>query len=201
MIALSVFVVILIIGFLTKSKPLITYEKTMAESVEAIAASEDYVYPWELEEIIANKPDSIVLFDLRNNFAFGQGSIPGSKNLSASVLSRKENIERMKRLRDMGVTVVLVGNDELHANGPWMFFRQVGFDNVKLLLGGYDYYFQHKDDLYSTIDDDAYFKEIARFDYAEMASPAEGVKLNNEPADKQVTVSRREKANIAAGGC
>ncbi|WP_167617663.1 rhodanese-like domain-containing protein [Maribellus sediminis] len=201
LIALSIFVVVLIIGFITKPKPLFTYEKTIAESVSALSMSEDYVYPWELEEIIANKPDSIVLFDIRNNFVFGQGHIPGSENLAASVLSREENIDRMKKLRDMGVTVVLVGEDELHANGPWMFFRQVGFNNVKLLLGGYNYYFEHKDDLYSTIDDDAYFKGIARFDYAEMAAPKDGAALNSDDMSKPVQVQRRQKSNVAAGGC
>ena len=96
---MSIFVVVLIIGFITKPKPLFTYEKSMAESVSALSMSEDYVYPWELEDIIANKPDSIVLFDIRNNFVFGQGHIPGSENLAASVLSREENIDRMKKLR------------------------------------------------------------------------------------------------------
>ncbi|WP_167609890.1 rhodanese-like domain-containing protein [Maribellus sediminis] len=201
LIALSIFVVVLIIGFITKPKPLFTYEKTIAESVSALSLSEDYVYPWELEDIIANKPDSIVLFDIRNNFVFGQGHIPGSENLAASVLSREENIDRMKKLRDMGVTVVLVGEDELHANGPWMFYRQVGFNNVKLLLGGYNYYFEHKDDLYSTIDDDAYFKGIARFDYAEMAAPKDGAALNSDDMSKPVQVQRRQKSNVAAGGC
>lgn len=182
-------------------KPLLSYEKTMAESVSALSMSEDYIMPWELEEIIANKPDSIVLFDIRDNFVFGQGHIPGSENLAASVLSREENIERMKELRDMGVTVVLVGEDELHANGPWMFYRQVGFDNVKLLLGGYNYYFENKDDLYYTIDDDAYYLGIARYDFATMAAPVDGAQLSDDSNAEPVNVRRREKTNIAAGGC
>ena len=140
LIALGAFIVILIIGFLTMPKPLLTYEKTMSESVDALIESDAYFYPWELEQVIAGETDTIVLFDLRNNFVFGQGHIPGAENLSASVLSREENIERMKKLRDMGVTVVLYGETQLDANGPWMLYRQVGFDNVKILLGGYSYY-------------------------------------------------------------
>lgn len=200
LIALSAFIVILIIGYFTMPKPLLTYEKTMSESVNALAESDAYFYPWELQEVIAKENDNIVLFDLRNNFVFGQGHIPGAENLSASVLSREENIERMKRLRDMGVIVVLYGETQLDANGPWMLYRQMGFNNVKILLGGYQYYFVHKDDLSATKNDDGYKKGLARFDYAAMAAPKEGAALSSE-TEKPVQVQRRQKTNVAAGGC
>jgi len=201
LIALSVFIIILIVGFLTMPKQLLTYEKTMNESVNALLETEDYFYPWELEDVINNKPDSIVLFDIRDNFVFGQGHIPGAENMSAKSLTSEDNIERLKNLRDMGVTIVLYGEDELQANGPWMLFRQVGFNNIKLLLGGYKYYSEHKDDLSSTIDDDAYFKGFPRFDYADMAAPKEGSALTSDSENKPVQVRRREKTSVASGGC
>lgn len=201
LIALSAFVLLLIVGFLTRPKPLLTYEKSIGESVEALNESEAYFYPWQLAEVITNKPDNIVLFDIRDNFVFGQGHIPGAENMSASVLSREENIERMKELRDMGVTVVLYGEDELQANGPWMLFREVGFNNVKLLKGGYAYYKAHSEDLASTRNDDSYERGISRFDYAEMAAPKDGATLNTDIENKPVQVRRRQKTNVAAGGC
>ncbi|WP_297088530.1 rhodanese-like domain-containing protein [uncultured Draconibacterium sp.] len=201
LIAVAIFVVILLIGFLTMPKPLLNYEKSMNESVDALLMSEDYVYPWELEEIIADKPDSIVIFDIRDNFVFGQGHIPGAENLSANTLTFPENIERLKALKEMGTTIILYGEDELQANGPWLFFHQVGFDNMKLLLGGYKYYNEHKDDLYSTMDDDAYYSGFPKFDYADMAAPKEGSELFSDSENKPVEVRRRKKSNIAAGGC
>ena len=201
LIALSAFVIILLIGFLTMPKPLLTFEKNISESVNALQESDAYFYPWELENVINEKPDNIVLFDIRDNFVFGQGHIPGAENLSASVLSREENIERMKELRDMGVTVVLYGDDELQANGPWMLYRQVGFNNVKLLKGGYSYYKKHKDNLALTKNDDGYETGVPRYNYAEMAAPKDGTALNAESENKPVQVRRREKTNVAAGGC
>lgn len=201
LIALSAFVIILLIGFLTMPKPLLTFEKNISESVNALQESDAYFYPWELENVINEKPDNIVLFDIRDNFVFGQGHIPGAENLSASVLSREENIERMKELRDMGVTVVLYGDDELQANGPWMLYRQVGFNNVKLLKGGYSYYKKHKDNLALTKNDDGYKTGVPRYNYAEMAAPKDGTALNAESENKPVQVRRREKTNVAAGGC
>ena len=201
LIAVSTFVVILVIGFVTMPKPLFEYQKSMDESIEALLDGEDYFYPWELEEVIANKPDSIVLFDIRDNFVFGQGHIPGAENLSANTLADPDNLERLTALRDRGVTVVLYGENELQGNGPWMFFRQVGFNNIKLLLGGYEYYKANEDDLYNTINDDAYFSGFPRFNYAEMAAPQNGSDLNSDQNNKPVQVRRREKTSVAAGGC
>jgi len=200
LIALSAFVILLIVGFLTMHKPIISYQLAMDESIKELTEAELYFYPWDLEAVIAKETDSILLFDIRDRFVFGQGHIPGAENLSANDLTKEENIERLEELKASGITVVLYGEDELQANGPLMLFRQVGFDNIKLLLGGYNYYIQHKDDLYSTVDDDGYLKGFARYDYAEIAAPKLGA--GNNAADKKpVEVQRRQKSNVAAGGC
>lgn len=200
LIALSAFIVILIIGFLTMSKPLISYKLDMNQSIKELSEAEMYYYPWDLEAIINNEVDSIVLFDIRDNFVFGQGHIPNAENMSANDLTNEDNIKRLEELQNLGYTVVLYGEDELQANGPLMLFRQAGFDNVKLLLGGYRYYFEHKDDLYSTVDDDGYLKGFARCDYAEKAAPKEG-SANVETQKPAVQVERRQKTSVASGGC
>ena len=201
LIALSAFVVILIVGFLTMSKPLMTYQLDMNQSIEVLGQDDAYFYPWELEGFINKEMDSVVVFDIRDNFVFGQGHIPGAENLSANDLTKEENIERLEELNKMGVTVVLCGKDELHANGPWMLFRQVGFNNVKVVLGGYDYYFENKDDLYSTVDDDSYMKGFPKYDYVEMAAPKEGALMESSGENEPVQVQRRQKTSVAAGGC
>lgn len=201
LIALSVFVILLIVGFLTMSKPLLSYQLDMKQSVTELTASEAYFYPWELDGVIKKETTDIVLFDIRNNFVFGQGHIPGAENISANNLINNENIERLEELKKMNVTVVLYGDDELHANGPWMLFNQVGFDNVKILLGGYSYYFTHKDDLMATMDDDGYMKGFARYDYAEMATPREGTANITSDSKQEVKAQRRKKTTVVAGGC
>ncbi|MCY1720353.1 rhodanese-like domain-containing protein [Prolixibacteraceae bacterium Z1-6] len=201
LIALSVFVVLLIVGFLTMKKPLMSYQLNMTQSVEELTESEAYFFPWELEGVINKETTDVVLFDIRNNFVFGQGHIPGAENISANNLSSEENIARLEELKKMNVTVVLYGDDELHANGPWMLFRQVGYDNVKLLLGGYKYYFEHKEDLAATIDDDGYYIGFPRHNYAEMAAPKDGSAAGTSNERQEVQVQRRKKTVVAAGGC
>ena len=201
LIALSAFVFILIIGFVFRTKPILSYDKSISESVSALTDSEAYFNPWELENVIANKVGDVVLFDIRDNFIFGQGHIPGAENMSANDLTSEENIDRLKKLKEQGLTVVLYGEDELQANGPWMLFRQVGFDNIKLLKGGYSYYKEHQSNLSATKNDDLYLKGNARFDYAEMAAPKDGAALASDTENKPVQVQRRQKSNVAAGGC
>lgn len=201
LIALSVFVIILIVGFLSISKPMLSYQQDIKQSVVELTESEAFFYPWELDGVIKKETTDIVLFDIRNNFVFGQGHIPGAENISANNLIKKENIERLQELKKMNVTVVLYGEDELQANGPWMLFNQVGLDNVKILLGGYQYYFEHKDNLLATMDDDGYMKGFARHDYAEMAAPKEGSAVANSENKQEVKVQRRKKTVVAAGGC
>ena len=201
LIALSVFVLVIIVGFLTMSKPLLTYKLDIKQSVAELEKTDGLFYPWQLDSFLTNKMQKVVLFDIRDNFVFGQGHIPGAENMSANDLSLEDNIERLEDLKGKNYTVVLYGEDQLQANGPWMLFRQVGFNNIKVLVGGYQYYLENKDNLSASITDDQYQREIPRFDYAEMAAPKDGSLLNSTQNKKTVPVQRRQKSKVAAGGC
>ena len=201
LIALSAFVIILIVGFVTMRKPLLTYELDMKQSVNALNNKNAYFYPWQLDSFLQGKMQNVVLFDIRDHFVYGQGHIPGAENLSANDLTQKESIERLEDLKDKNVTVVLYGEDQLQANGPWMLFRQVGFENVEVLVGGYKYYIQHKNDLAAGKSDTTLQKGTPRYDFAEMAAPKDGSVINTATAKKPVEIRRRTKTTAAAGGC
>jgi rhodanese-related sulfurtransferase len=201
LITLSIFIVILIIGFFTMHRPLLTYSLDVRQSIEEFRQNDAYFYPWQLESFINKQNQKVVLFDIRNNFVFGQGNIPGSENVSAHNLTLAENIERLEELNKKGVTVVLYGKDQLQANGPCMLFRQVGFNNVKVLVGGYDYYAQHKDNLAACITDSTLLIEIPRYNFAEIASQKERGDVIIETAAKKPVVTRKKEKSAASGGC
>jgi len=157
---LLLFVAVIVIGFLTMRKPLLTYHNDMKQSLRVLKDSGAVFYPYQLADVISNKNKDVVLIDIRNKFAFSRGHIPGARNISAYGLTDKENIDRLKGFEKNGVTVVLYGNTQLQANGPWMLFRETGFDNVKILLGGYDYYLAHKNNLAETKSDNSYILSI-----------------------------------------
>ncbi len=201
LIALSIFVIIVIIGFFTMSKPLITYKLDMKESLEEVKKADALFYPWQLAGVLSKETKNVVLFDIRDHFVFGQEHIPGAENLSAQELTKKESIERLEDLQNQNITVVLYGQDQLQANAPWMLFRQAGLNHVKILLGGYEYYSQHKDNLFASKADTTFLKGIPRYNFAEMAKPKDGSAVNASTDKKPVVVRQRKKGPVAAGGC
>ncbi len=203
LVVLLLFVAVIVIGFLTMRKPLLIYHKDMEQSLRILKDTDAVFYPYQLADVISHKNKNVVLIDIRNKFAFSQGHIPGAENISAYGLTNKENVDRLKDFEKNGVTVVLYGNTQLQANGPWMLFRETGFDNVKILLGGYDYYLTHKNDLAATRTDSSYIKGIPRYDYAKVAktSVAAPGKEQKPNVRKPLVVRRKKKAVVAAGGC
>jgi rhodanese-related sulfurtransferase len=202
LIVLSVFAVIILVGFLTLQKPAMEYNLNLKESLLVLNDNDACFYPWQLEGVIKKEAADVVLFDIRDKFTYGQGHIPNSENISAFDLTTNENIKRLDKLKEQNVTVVLYGDNQLQANGPWMLFRQAGYSNVKVLLGGYQYYTEHKDDLASTKSDDSFKKGAARFDYAKIASQSNAeVDQTGTTPKKKVVVRRKKKAKAASGGC
>ncbi len=199
---LIIFVVVILIGFFTMKKPLISYQLNMKQSVQILQDTNSYFYPYQLVDFINHKDKNIVLIDIRNKFVYGRGHIPGSENISAIGLTKEKNFDRLKEFKQNGITVVLYGKDQRQANGPSMLFHEIGFNNVKVLLGGYDYYKAHKNDLAATKNDSSYIKGIARYDFRQVAKSSASLGNNsNESVKKPVIFHRRKKAAVVAGGC
>lgn len=196
-----VFVIIIIVGFLTMKKSPLVYQENMQQSLQVVQNNDGQFYPYQLVNVLNDKNSKVVLIDLRNKFAFGQGHIPGAYSIPAYDLTKKKNITQLKTWQENGTTVVLYGNDQLEANGPWMFFRQVGYSNVKYLLGGYSYFKAHKANLAETKDDNTYVMGIARCDYAKVAKSSVKSGSATSTTKKPVIFKRRKKAAVAAGGC
>ncbi len=201
-IAVLVLVIVILIGFFTMHQPLMTYKLDMKQSLEMLNKPDACFYPWQLVDVLNKKDKNVVLIDIRNKFMYGQGHIPGAENISAYDLTKEENIERLEAFKEKGLRVVLYGDDQLQANAPWMLFRQVGFDNVKILLGGYDYYLLHKADLMATKTDKGYLKGIPRYNFAKVASKSGITTINTKSRSKKpVIIRRKKKAAVASGGC
>lgn len=196
-----IFIAIIVVGLLTMRTPKLKYALSPRQTVELISQDDHFMYPYELEDLFSGAADHIVLIDIRDRFEFSRGHIPGAENISAITLINQENYQRLEQLKENGMTVVIYGNDQLEANGPWMVFRQLGFDNVKLLLGGYEYYLQWADNLGNTKNDDVYLLGSPRYDFAEIASTAAHIQNAEEENSIAVEVTRKKKSSAAEGGC
>ncbi len=200
LITMIAFVALIVVGFLTMHKPLLSYTLDLEQTLETVHNKSADFSPSELDAYLKEPTHNIVLIDIRDRFSYGQGHIPGAKNISAYDLSQEQNIALLNDYKDKGITVVLYGNDQLQANGPWMLFRQVGFDNVKVLLGGYAYY---KDQLYDeNAKKNSFEKEVALYDYAKVAQDVDSDSDNSSTITKKpAIVLRKKKPRKASGGC
>jgi len=199
-IALVLFAVVILFGLLTVVNPRLKYTQTPEETIEMVVWEEGTVFPYELVDVLDGSIDTVLLIDLRNNFEYGKGHIQDAENISSVDLLKDENIDRLKQLKEDGIAVVVYGKNQLEANGPWMVLRQLGFDNVKILLGGYSYYTKWGNNLGDSYADDAYFLGGADHDFAEVASTNfSDDETSNTKA--KVTFSRKKKAVVAEGGC
>lgn len=199
--SLVLFGVLIIVGFFTMKRPLMTYKESINQSIDMLRdTANNYFYPYQLASVVHGQNKNVVLIDLRNKYDFGQGHITGAQSIPSFDLAKKENLELLKKYKENGITVVLYADNQLDANGPWFFFRQIGFQNIRVLLGGYDYYAKHKSNLEATRNDKSYLKGIARYDFAKVAKSVEN-NVNTQVKAKPVVFKRRKKAAVAAGGC
>ena len=201
LIVLVAFMLLLVVGFITMKKPLINYQLDMNQSLEMLHDADAYFHPGQLAEMIGSKDKNVVLIDLRNNFEYSRGAIPGAENISTVDLTRKENIERLQELQKQDVTVVFYAEDQLQANGPWMLFRQLGFDNVKILMGGYAFYQKWQHDVSGLQKDDSYITGIQRHDFSKAAVNTMAIEEDRKSDKPAIQITRRKKPVVASGGC
>jgi 3-mercaptopyruvate sulfurtransferase SseA len=95
--------------------------------------------------------------------------------------------------------VVFYHDDQLQANGTWMLFRQLGYNNTYVLLGGYNYYAMHKDNLKEQ--KGTCLKGTPKYDFAEVAKKSASEVGTTTKVKKKVKVRRKKKEKAASGGC
>lgn len=200
-ITVIIFIAVIVVGLLTIRSPKLKYALTPDQTVELVTLEEQVMYPYELEDIFSGAIDTVILIDIRDKFEFGRGHIQGAENISAITLLNQDNMKRLEQLKDDNMTVVIYGNTQLEANGPWMVFRQLGFDNVRILLGGYDFYKDWSEMLGDTYYEDSYMLGAPRFDYTEVAASVNVSAPDQNENKKPVKVTRKKKSNVAEGGC
>ncbi|EAR01348.1 rhodanese-like domain-containing protein [Maribacter sp. HTCC2170] len=121
------FILIIVIGFLTFRKPTNVYGKTQLETLE-ILKTKDY-----LVAIPELKNTDNVLIDVRSRFDFDKSHISDAINIPTAEILDAKNIELFKKFRENNIPVIIYGKDPIDANSAWMILYELGFDNAKLL--------------------------------------------------------------------
>lgn len=204
LIAVLFFVAILLIGFITLSKPDFEYGFTSTETLEQLLSLEDEMFPDEAMEIAYDETLPYKFVDIRNPYEFVKGNIEGSINIPFQNFLAAENVEFFDQMMQDSITLVIYGWDQTEANAPWMILKQLGYSNVKILLGGYGFYSGETFDMYYESEIPQYFVEEAKYNYLEiMESFANGSTVVGESTNNFETIIpvRKKKKAVVEGGC
>ncbi len=186
---------IVVPGFIFSHRSLEYYPVSAEEILQEVLAMQDVVMPEEVRAALKTGASSYVLVDLRSPDEYLAGHIDHAMNVPVHDLLGKDVLSM---LDDQTRTFVLYAGDEVEGCGPWMLLRQLGYKNIKVMLGGYDLYVTGEK--VPDVRDGKCYDEQPRYDYA---SYFKGNKAVSQPkkAVPKVVVPRRKKKVTASGGC
>ncbi len=156
--------------------------------------STDQVAQW----IIQNDP-SLELIDVRSEVEFNDFSLPNALNIPLDSLLERNN---MSYFGIPGTKIVFVANDDIAADRAWVLTKRLGFRSTYVMKGGLNCWMEtiidpkEPGETEPAIAFETYaFRKGAQIYFT-------GAKSENTEASKiKVQVRRREKTNVAAGGC
>lgn len=191
-------VVVLIIALISYKKPLYHYQLSPQEMDNDLVL----IYQVTPDEAMEMMGDSIhnVFVDIRSIYDFEKDHLYNAINIPIPNLLDKENKEKFDQWKEDSVAVVLYGNNQLQANSPWMLMYQLGYDNTRVMMGGFTYYNQFME---GKLAENATFEmENPAYDYNKIIEA--GSKNNTSvaaQAPKKEVVVRKKKKKAAEGGC
>jgi sulfur-carrier protein adenylyltransferase/sulfurtransferase len=179
------------------------YKLTATELLGEVNTRTQFITPETVADMIVKKDPSLQLIDVRGQDEFEKFSLPGAINLPLADLLAEKNGE----LFDQDVKMnVFYANSTVNANEAWMIMRQLGYNNIFVLEGGLNYWFDAilNPRLPSSASSD---EEFARYDFRKSAGQALGGGVVSVQAASTANTSAKPaiqalpKKKKAAGGC
>ena len=192
------FVVIVIIGFLTMQKPERKFVISVDQMQKEVLKRNETIKPSEAITISESNNDAYRFIDLRNPHDFIKGHINGAINIPKQYLLSEEYD---KLIQDTSKINILYSGTHDDACGPWMILKQLGYNNNRILLGGYKLY-KKAEKLTAQINPKDYLDESPKYDYAKIVKSTSGsVVFGSTKKKKKITIKRKKKKKGAEGGC
>ncbi len=123
---------IILLGLITYKRPTRSYQITVEQMLEAVAKDSHMILPDRLPLIVENEKYKII--DCRNSLAYTQGHIETAIHIPKHDLL---NPKSLSLFDDHSITFILYGNSTSGANSLWMLLKQLGYENIKVLAGGF----------------------------------------------------------------
>ena len=199
MISIVLFLLVIIIGFLTLRGPGVTYTRDVLRSSQDISNPEAFISPGEVRSL-AGEGRILLFIDIRMIYDYNVGHLPEAVHIPETDLLEESRLDLFKQAFDNEALVVVYGNDGLDATGPGQLLRDLGYTNVRVLLGGYQYFNDTPNETDTLLP--AYKTEAPRYDYAEMtSSPMESQNMRPDAEAPEIIMPVRKEKGRAEGGC
>jgi rhodanese-related sulfurtransferase len=179
------------------------YKQTVQEALADLAKGEGVILPQDAVNLSQGKGDANYVFiDIRTPYDYVKGHIEGAVNLPSNSILTTEAQEVFEKLNDAKTTTILYGNSQNQANTPWLLLKQLGFDNVRILAGGYSsfYAFMGKDSL-AMANFKAAEMPLLDFKAATLVDSTQLVKSQAKPKKEVKVTPVVKKQEAAEGGC
>lgn len=158
-----------------------------------------YVTTDQVAKMIIQGDPSLMLVDVRSEEEYQEYSLPRSINIPLDRLVEQDNLAYFGI---PGTKVVFISNDDLQADQSWVLIRRLDFNGTYVMKGGLNRWMQ-------TIIEpkepgiDAAYADLETYSFRKGAQMFfTGAQTEDSGASKvEVQVRRREKTDVAAGGC
>jgi len=193
-------VAVILIGLFTIRKPDVSYKISASEALQLLNDSSAYISPSQVVEIMQNKGDSHIIIDVRNRIDFERTHLENTINMPVRELFSQPNLKKLKEIQKSNQSIILIGENQQQAIGPWIMLRQTGFENVKVFTGVYKQL--HRPITDSVILRLPQYSELPMIDTAalkKLSSPVTPKALTPQVVKKSVAPIKKEASS--GGGC
>lgn len=118
------------------------------------------ISPPEAIQLLNEPVPDVVFVDLRSPSAFARGHLEGAVNIPANYLLDPDNLDPF---RNSEKSFILYGDDQGDANGPQLLLLQLGFQNIRVLQGGFTHLRRPEA---GSLPETTYQAELPRYDFA-----------------------------------
>lgn len=182
------FIVVILIGFLTFQKPKIVFQTEAKDTLKTVLSDE-----FTLKKATSLNSETDLIIDVRTAFEYEQGHFTNALNIPIARLLEDESLSIYKKSLDNNLLMNIYGKSTKDASNTALFLSSLGYHNVKVIDGQYS----RQEDKF--ISQRAF--ESPALDYADfMKKAAEGKVVIKKPKKKVLQIKKKKKKG-AEGGC
>jgi len=155
------------------------------------------ISPGEVNAFLRGTSFAYRLIDIRDPNRYHLGAVTNAVNIPVSALLDKAVIKAFQQYKDDSIPVVLYGDTQQEAQGAWMLLRQLGFDNVRLMTGGYSCYLEITRDSTASCPP----PEVLKYDFESIMKPVPAGQSPVMERPETLIIRKKKKATVSEGGC